>query len=116
LTRRASVLGLMALFVACSPNPNGQGVAEFGSVQGRVVDAKTQQPIQTFTVSIGGQSVSVSPASQGAFQVGNIPTGTQQLTIYSIGYQTYTLPGVVVQKNQVTNIDELIGLVSSTGL
>ena len=116
MTRRASVFGLAALFVACSPNPNGQGVAEFGSVQGRVVDARTQQPIQQFTVSIGGQSVSISPAAQGAFLVGNIPTGTQQLTLYAIGYQTYTLPGVVVQKDQVTNIDELIGLVSNTGL
>lgn len=98
-------------------NPNGQGVAEFGSIQGRVVDAAhPTQPIPQFTVTIGGQSIAISPAAQGVFKVENVPAGTQTLTIYAIGYQTYTLPGVVVQKNQLTNIDQLIGLVSTTGL
>jgi hypothetical protein len=107
----------MALVLAaCSPNPNGQGVAEFGSVQGRVVDAKTQQPIQQFTVTIGGQSVSVSPASQGVFRVDHVPIGTQSLQVYAIGYQSFQLPGIVVQKDQTTNIDQLIGIVSTSGL
>jgi Carboxypeptidase regulatory-like domain len=107
----------MALLLsACSPNPNGQGVAEFGSVQGRVVDAKTQQPIQQFTVTIGGQSVSVSPASQGVFKADHVPIGTQTLQVYAIGYQTFQLPGIVVQKDQTTNIDQLIGIVSTSGL
>ena len=105
----------MALFVACSPNPNGQGVAEFGSVQGRVVEAKNpSQPIGTFTVAIGGQSVSVSPAAQGAFKVDHVPTGTQTITISSPGYTSYSAQ-VIVRKGQTTELG-LIGLASTTGL
>ena len=107
----------MALVAGCGPNPNGQGVADFGQVQGRVVDAAhPTQPIGSFTVSIAGQSLSVSPAAQGAFTFSRVPTGTQTLTVYAIGYQTLTLPGIVVQKDQLTNIDQPIGLASSTGL
>jgi carboxypeptidase family protein len=116
VSQRASVLGLFALLAACSPNPNGQGVTDFNSVQGRVVEAKNpSQAIQQFTVTVGGQSVSVSPAAQGAFKVDRVPTGTQNLTIYAVGYQTVTIP-VVVVKDQPTNIDQPIGLVSNTGL
>jgi len=115
LSRRASVIGLVALLAACSPNPNGMGVADFGSVSGTVVDSKTQQPIPQFTVSIGGQSRTVSPASNGAYSVTNIPIGTQQLTIFAIGYQTYVQPGIVVLTNQTTQIPT-IGLASTTGL
>jgi hypothetical protein len=98
-------------------NPNGQGVTDFGSVQGRVVEAAhPDMPVQQFTVSIGGQSILIPPAQKGAFKVDHVPAGTQTLTIYAVGYQTYSLPGVVVQKDQLTNIDQLIGLVSATGL
>jgi hypothetical protein len=108
----------MALVLAaCSPNPNGQGVAEFGSVQGRVVDARNPtQAIGTFTVTIGGQSVSISPAGAGVFKVEHVPIGTQTLQVYAIGYQSFQLPGIVVQKDQLTNIDQVIGIVSNSGL
>jgi hypothetical protein len=116
LSRRASIIGLVAMLAACQPNPNGQGVAEFGSVSGTVVDANNPtQPIQQFTVSIGGQSVSVSPAAKGAYSVSNIPIGTQNLTIFAIGYQTFNQPGIIVQAGQTTQVPS-IGLVSTTGL
>ena len=91
------------------------GVADFGSVSGTVVDSKTQQAIPQFTVSIGGQSRTVSPAANGAYSVTNIPIGTQNLTIFSIGYQTYNQPGIVILTNQTTQIPT-IGLASTTGL
>jgi hypothetical protein len=116
LSRRASIIGLVALLAACGPNPNGEGVAEFGSVSGRVVDANNpSQPISQFTVTIAGQSVNVSPAANGAYSISNVPIGTQSLTIFSIGYPTYEQDGVIVQTNQTTQIPD-IGLVSKTGL
>jgi hypothetical protein len=116
LSRRASIIGLVALLAACSPNPNGEGVADFGSVSGRVVDANNpSQPIAQFTVTIGGQSVNISPAANGAYSISNIPVGTQSLTIFAIGYQTYNQDGIIVQKDQTTQIPD-IGLVSKTGL
>jgi len=116
LSRRASIIGLVAVLSACGPNPNGLGVADFGSVSGRVVDAAhPTQPIPQFTVSIGGQSRTVSPAANGAYAVTNVPIGTQQLTIFAIGYQTYVQPGIVVLKDQTTVIPD-IGLASTSGL
>lgn len=116
LSRRASIIGLVAVLTGCGPNPNGLGVADFGSVSGRVLDAAhPTQPIQQFTVSIGGQSRTVSPAANGQFGVDNVPIGTQSLTIFAIGYQTYVQPGIVVLKDQTTVIPD-IGLASTTGL
>jgi starvation-inducible outer membrane lipoprotein len=115
MTRRASIISLIAMLAACSPNPNGQGVADFGSVTGTVVDAQSQQPIGTFTVSMGGQSVSVSPSARGQFTISNVPVGTQTLTVYAIGYQTYTQDGVVIQKDQTTPLTP-IGIVATSGL
>jgi len=109
------VLGLATLLSACGPNPNGLGVADFGTVTGRVVDAKTLAAVPQFTASAGGQSVNIAPGAKGAFTLDHVPTGTQTVTIYAIGYQTYTLPGVIVQKNQPTVIEQPIGIVSSTG-
>lgn len=98
------------MLAACAPNPNGGGVADFQTVVGRVVDAKTQQPIQQYTVSIGGQSVSVSPAAKGAFTINRVPIGTNTLTIFSIGYQTYSQT-VLVPKDAPLDVG-LIGIVA----
>jgi hypothetical protein len=84
-------------------------------VTGIVADAASQQPLGQFTVSIAGQSINVSPAAHGQYTVGNIPVGTQSLTVYAVGYNTYVLPGIVVQKDQTTPIPP-IGLTSTTGL
>jgi len=115
-TRRACVFGLLAILGACAPNPNAGGVADFGSVVGTIVDAKSQQPLTSAAIQIGIQVVRISAADKGQFRVDNVPVGTQSATISSPGYQTYTLDGIVVHKNETTVIPNPIGLVSTTGL
>jgi len=114
---RASVLGLFALLAACAPNPNGQGVTDTGTITGRLVDAKTQAPINAATVSVGAVSVRLSASDNGGFTL-TVPIGTQTVDINSIGYLPAHLQ-VVVHKNQPSCITETCvpyGLQSQTGL
>jgi hypothetical protein len=104
----------LGLAVACSPNPNALGVTDTGTVIGRVVDAKTKQPLQTAVVNIGGQTRYLSPSDQGGFTIQKVQIGTQPVLIHSPGYNDYN-GSVVVRKDQTSDIG-LIGLASSTGL
>lgn len=117
LGRGASVLGLLALLAACAPNPNGQGVTDTGTITGRLVDAKTQQPINSATVAVGTQAVRLSGSDNGGFTL-TVPIGTQTVDINSIGYAPAHL-SVVVHKNQSSCITDgcvPYGLASATGL
>ncbi len=105
----------MALLAAgCSPNPNGAGVTDMGQVVGRVLDQKSQQPVDTATIQVGSQIKRLSPADKGGFSFQNVPIGTQPVLIASPGYSSYSTQ-VVVRKDQQSDLG-VIGLASSTGL
>jgi hypothetical protein len=117
LTRRASVLGLFALLAACAPNPNGLGVTDTGTITGRLLDAKTQQPINSATVAVGAQAVRLSASDAGGFTL-TVPIGTQSVDINAIGYVPAHLR-VVVHKGQQSCITDgcvPYGLEPQTGL
>jgi hypothetical protein len=112
-TRSAFAAALVALALGgCAPNPNGMGVADFGTVIGRVVDQQSQQPISGALVRIG--NLAGQTDGTGAFAINNVPVGTQTVLISAIGWQTATIT-VVVRKDTVTDAGDgrLIGLVSS---
>ena len=91
-----------ALFVAlaaCS-NPNGGGVQDFGDVAGRVLNAKTGQPLTAGLVSIGAVATQLNTANQGGFDLRNIPIGTQTITVNVTGYDIYTQQVQVVKDQQ----------------
>jgi hypothetical protein len=105
----------MALLAAgCSPNPNGGGVTDTGQVVGRVLDQKTQQPVDTATIQVGVQVVRLSPSDKGGFSLQRVPIGSQPVLIASPGYASYSTQ-VVVRKDQQSDLG-LIGLASATGL
>ncbi len=103
-SRSAFALGLVVFAVAaCAPNPNGMGVADFGTVTGRIVDTSSLQPISGATISIGNIVSITAAIDQGGFVLRNVPIGTQTLSISAIGWQTYRTQ-VKVTKNAVTDI------------
>lgn len=118
MTRRASVkvalAALLGLAAACSPNPNGLGVADFGGLQGRVIDGRTAQPIRTATVSIGGKVQQVNPSANGVFTFGvnEVPVGNQPLTVSSPGYATATV-SVTIRKGETLNLPDPIALAAT---
>lgn len=109
-TRGAFAAALvMCALVGCAPNPNGLGVADFGWIDGNVVDTQSGQPIAGATVSVG--SVVAQSSGAGYFRLDNVPVGTQTIRISAIGWQSYTA-GVVVTKNAQTPLGN-VGLVST---
>ncbi len=102
---------LLAAALAACTNPNGMGVADFGTVTGRIVDTQSQLPISGATISIGNIVALTAPSDQGGFILRNVPVGTQELRIDAVGWQRYKT-NVTVTKNKTTDIG-VIGLPSS---
>ena len=114
LSRSAFATALaVATLAACTPNPNGMGVADFGTVTGRVVDQLSQAPIAGATISIGNVVAVTAVSDAGGFVLRNVPVGTQTLTIRAIGWSRYAAQ-VTVTKDMSTDIG-VIGLASSIG-
>jgi len=65
------------------------GVADYGTVAGRVVDTDSLQPISGATISIGNIVSITAAIDQGGFVLRNVPVGTETITISAIGWQTY---------------------------
>ena len=109
-TRSAFAAALVAFALcACAPNPNGMGVADFGWIDGNVVDSQSGQPIPGATVAVG--NVVAQTTSAGYFRLDNVPVGTQTIRISAIGWQSYSA-GVTVTKNAQTPLGN-VGLVST---
>jgi hypothetical protein len=110
--RSAFAIGIAAgALSACGPNPNGMGVADYGTVTGRVVDTQSLQPITGATIAIGNMVSITAVSDQGGFVLRDIPVGTQTLTISAIGWQSYRTQ-IRVTKNQATDAG-VIGLPSA---
>jgi len=86
----------------CS-NPNGIGVQDYGSVTGRVIDAKTNQPINSALVAVGS-TVTATTDGQGAFTLIHVPSGTQTVTVSAAGYTTSTQT-TSIKKDQTAQLD-----------
>jgi hypothetical protein len=106
-TTRSAFAALVAAcaFAACAPNPNGLGVADFGTVTGNVIDLQTQQPIPNATVNIGSGIVGTTDPS-GGFVLRNVPVGTQPIHIAIPGWQSYS-GTVTVTKDQTTDVGNI---------
>ena len=86
----------------CS-NPNYIGVQDYGSVTGRVIDAKTNQPISGALVAVGSNLTATADA-QGGFTLTQVPAGTQTVSVSAAGYATATQTATV-HKDQTTQLD-----------
>jgi hypothetical protein len=92
------VPAVAALLGGCL-DPNDIGIQDYGSVNGRVIDAKTNAPVNGAIVSVGSLEVQHT-VSDGSFLLDHVPTGTQTLLIQAPGYRTATLQ-IAVAKGQV---------------
>ncbi|MDQ6929546.1 MAG: carboxypeptidase-like regulatory domain-containing protein [Candidatus Eremiobacteraeota bacterium] len=102
LAAAASLLLLGANGGGCGADPGHIGVQDYGSVTGRVIDAKTNKPV-TALVAIG-TTVTATTDAQGAFTLDKVPAGTETITASSGGYVTASMD-VKVKKDQTTQVD-----------
>lgn len=87
----------------CQPDPNHIGVQDYGSVTGRVIDAKSNQPVSNATVAVG-TTVTATTDTQGAFTLGNVPAGTQTVRVSAAGYVTSSVDAKI-KKDQTAQLD-----------
>ena len=99
----ASLLLLGANGGGCGADPGHIGVQDYGSVTGRVIDAKTNRPVNAALVAIG-TTVTATTDAQGAFTLDKVPAGTETITASSGGYATTSMD-VKVKKDQTTQVD-----------
>jgi hypothetical protein len=112
MVRSAFAVGLsVCALAACTPNPNGLGVDNFGTVTGRVLDRDSLQPISGATISIGNIVSITAAIDAGGFVLRNVPVGSGSITISAVGWQSYR-GSITVVKDQATDVG-VIGLPSS---
>ena len=61
-----------------------------GTVNGRVVDATSGQPVSAAQITVNGTTLGRSTGDDGRFTLSGVPTGSRVLTVRRIGYQQQT--------------------------
>jgi len=65
---------------------------ELSSVSGKVIDAKTKEPLPGATVFLANTTIGTSANETGAFTLTKIPQGKYDFTVSMVGYTSYTKP------------------------
>ncbi|MCY3600367.1 MAG: carboxypeptidase-like regulatory domain-containing protein [Gemmatimonadetes bacterium] len=73
------------------------GDTEPGRIVGRVLDASTEDPVATATVSLVGRPAEVQSDRQGRFALTGVPGGEHLLEVERIGYASLRYPVTVVR-------------------
>ena len=69
------------------------GVAQStGSLSGKVIDAKSKEPVPFATVFLANTMIGVTAKEDGSYNLQNIPAGKYDLTVSSVGYKLTTIP------------------------
>ena len=76
--------------------------AASGKLTGKVVDAKTGEPIVGASVSINGTQLGAAVDIDGIYNILNIPPGTYDVTVTGVGYTKTTVRGVLINTNLTT--------------
>lgn len=61
-----------------------------GSIEGRVIGERTQQPLSGVQVSVEGEGLGSLTGQDGRFTIGNVPAGDQEVRVQRIGFATVT--------------------------
>jgi hypothetical protein len=97
------LLAVVAVGAGCN-NPNGEGVQEFGSITGRLIDDRTGEAISVSPIYVSVGSVVVSQVdNKGGFTFLKVPIGKQTVTVNAITYAPMSFD-VNVVKDQTSDV------------
>ncbi|GAB3182389.1 carboxypeptidase-like regulatory domain-containing protein [Telluribacter humicola] len=76
-------------------------------MRGQITDAETHQPLPNASVQLIPSGTGTTSNDQGYFRFGNLPVGRYTVAVNYLGYQTLTIPEVLVEsgKEQVLDIE-----------
>ncbi len=76
-----------------------------GKIAGRVVDARTKEPLAGANVYLKGTNFGASTDEDGDYYIINIPVGTYTIIVSYVGYRTIEHSGVKVILDQTTKVN-----------
>ncbi len=76
-----------------------------GKIAGKVIDAKTKEPLIGANIIINGTSMGGASDVDGSYFIINIPPGVYEVKASEIGYASVTVKGVRVSADQTTRLD-----------
>ncbi len=84
--------------------------ASFGEIKGKVLDKETKEPVPFSNVYVmsNGNAVGTVTNIDGEFKIKPLPAGTYDLVVSNVEYGTTTLPGIIVQTEQITFAGEIL--------
>ena len=82
--------------------------AQNGTINGKIIDAKTNESLIGASVVIEGTSKGAASDFDGNFIITNVPAGTYTLVASYVTYQTLTKNGIVVENGKTTEVELLL--------
>ena len=79
--------------------------AQTGTITGKIVDAKTDEPLIGASVLVEGTTHGAAADLDGNFVIQNVPTGNHTLIASYVAYLTETLAGIEVGNNNETRVE-----------
>ena len=79
-----------------------------GTINGRIIDIKSQLPLERATIILSGTTYGTVTNNEGYFLLENIPSNTYNIIVSYLGYETQTQYNVIVKS--VGNIPLLFEL------
>ena len=76
--------------------------AQTGTVEGKVIEANTGNPLIGVNVTIAGTTIGAATGSDGTYSISNVPTGTQTVSAKFVGYKTETQEVEVAEGETIT--------------
>lgn len=111
--QRARQIASAALLLALASIPVvAQDPAPTGTLAGRVIDAKSGQPLSEAGVQIVGTTRGVQTGIDGRFRFPNVPAGTLTIQVRRIGFQPKQITGLFLEARGT--LDQPIALDPST--
>ncbi|MDQ4079123.1 MAG: SusC/RagA family TonB-linked outer membrane protein [Gemmatimonadota bacterium] len=94
---RAATGSLVALLLASAP-----AMAQTGRLSGTITDATTRQPVPDAQISVVGTSVGGATNLNGAYQIDNVPLGSQRVRVRRIGFAVLDTTITIVADTRLT--------------
>lgn len=89
---------LLFLLISCSQDTVNTEV--YGDIEGRVIDAKTEEPIRNVSIATSPGTVAILTEEDGSFYIDDVPTGNYNITARKDGYSNASV-SVAVRENRV---------------
>lgn len=77
-------------------------LAGTGKLTGKVLDAKTGEPVVGASVRLEGTTLGAAAGIDGSYVILNIPPGTYDVTVTAVGYTKLTVKGIIVSSDITT--------------